>query len=122
MAVSVSSSMLKILKGFLLGKKSDDISPSEAEKIQKASYALNNADIKKQYTPAYMSILPGLDSEKKQVFEATVYYLTKIAIKKERYRDDILNHLYEKTLKKGINPDFREYIKLNIKKISSENN
>lgn len=122
MAVSVSSSMLKILKGFLLGKKSGDITPSEAEKIQKASYALNNAEIKKHYSPAYLTILPGLDSEKKQVFEASVYYLTKIAIKKEKYREDILNHLLEKTHKKGINPEFREYIKTNIQKIMLKNN
>ncbi len=122
MAVSVSSSMLKILKGFLLGKKSEDITPSEAEKIQKASYALNNAEIKKQFSPTYLSILSGLDSEKKQVFDATVYYLTKIATKKERYREDILNHLRKKSLEKGINPEFREYIKTNIQKIPTKSN
>ena len=36
MTASVSASMLKVLKSFLLGKKDGDITPSEAEKIQKA--------------------------------------------------------------------------------------
>ncbi len=122
MAVSVSASMLKILKSFLLGQKKEDISPAEAEKIQKASYALNNAEIKKHFTPPYMTMLAGLNSQEKQVFEATVYYLVKIAVKKNRYRDDIIKHMQEKMHEKGLNPEFKEYIKNNIQKISLKNN
>ena len=122
MAVSVSASMLKILKSFLLGQKREDITPSEAEKIQKVSYALNNAEIKKQYTPTYMTILSGLNSTEKQVFEASVYYLTKIAAKKNKYREDILKHMREKMHEKDLNPEFKEYLKHNIQRISIKNN
>ena len=122
MVASVSSSMLKILKSFLLGQKDKEITPSEAEKIQKAAYALNNADIKKRFTPPYLSMVSGLDSKEKQLFEATVYYLTKIAIKKSKYREDILNLLKEKSLSKGLSSDFKECIKQNIQKISLKNN
>ena len=117
MSVSVSSSMLKILKSFLLGQKDRDITPSEAEKIQKASYALNNAEIKKRFTPPYLSMLSGLDSLDKQLFEATVYYLTQIAIKKNKYQEDILKILQEKSTSKELNAEFKEYIKQNIQKI-----
>ena len=122
MVVSVSSSMLKILKGFLLGKKDGDISPSEAEKIQKASYALNNADVKKRFSPTYLSILPGLDSEEKQVFEATVYYLTRIAIKKPKQQEAILKCMEDKALTKGLNPEFKECLKQHMLEISQKNN
>ena len=122
MAVSVSSSMLKILKGFLLGKKDGDISPSEAEKIQKASYALNNADVKKRFSPTYLSMLSGLDSEEKQVFEATVYYLTRIAIKKPKQQEAILKCMEDKASTKGLIPEFRECLKQHILEISQKNN
>ncbi len=122
MVVSVSSSMLKILKGFLLGKKDGDISPSEAEKIQKASYALNNADVKKRFSPTYLSILSGLDSEEKQVFEAAVYYLTRIAIKKPKQQEAILKYMEDKALTKGLNPEFKEYLKQHMLEISQKNN
>ena len=122
MSVSVSSSMLKILKGFLLGKKDGDITPSEAEKIQKASYALNNAEVKKRFSPTYISMLSGLDSQEKQVFEATVYYLTKIAIKKPKQQENIVKHLQDKMDTKGINPEFKECLKQHIQEILQKNN
>ena len=46
MTSGISSSMFKKIKGFIVRRKSSDISPTEAEKIQKASYALARAEVK----------------------------------------------------------------------------
>lgn len=117
MATGISSSMLKKITGFLVRRKSDDVSPADAEKIQKASYALNHAEIKKKYSPVYLSILNGLESDEKQIFEATVYYLVKIAQNKSKYNNDIKNILIEKSKESGLNPEFKDIIKRNIQKI-----
>ncbi len=117
MSAKSSSSMLKKITGFLIRRKTDDISPSEAERIQKASYALTQAEIKKKFSPVYLDILKGLESEEKQIFEATVYYLSKIAQNKQKYKDDILNILKEKSKESRLNPEFRETIKSYIVEI-----
>lgn len=117
MTASVNSSMLKVLKGFLLGKKDGDISPSEAEKIQKASYALSLAETKKHFTPTYLTMLQGLDSNDKQVFEASVYYLTKIAIKKNKYQKDIIKAMQDKLSSKTLSSEFKEYLKQYMQKM-----
>ncbi len=122
MAAGVSSSMLKKITGFLIRRKSGDISPAEAEKIQKASYALSQAEIKKKFSPVYLSLLPGLDSEEKQIFEASVYYLAKIAVNKQKYREEILQILNEKMKKNGINPEFRDFLKYYVQNILNKNN
>lgn len=122
MATGVSSSMLKKITGFLIRRKSDDISPAEAAKIQKASYVLSQAEIKKKFSPVYLSMLSGLDSEEKQLFEATVYYLAKIAVKKQKYREDILKIFNEKIKNNDINPEFRELLKCNVHNILNKNN
>lgn len=122
MSTGVSSSMLKKITGFLIRRKSGDISPSEAEKIQKASYALTHTEVKKKFSPVYHSIINGLESEERQIFEATVYYLTKIAQNKPKYRDDIVKILQEKMKDNGINPEFREIIKFNIQITGLKNN
>ncbi|MBQ2882647.1 MAG: hypothetical protein IJE43_02575 [Alphaproteobacteria bacterium] len=122
MSAAINTSMLKKIKEFIVGRKSDDISPQEAEKIQKAAYALSKTEAKKKYSPVYLSFLPGLDSEEKQVFEATVYYLVKIASNKAKYRQEILDVLNEKISQTGYNPEFREYIKQQLQNISLKNN
>lgn len=111
MVASISSSMLKKITGFLIRRKSSDISPAEAEKIQKASYALTHTEVKKKYTPVYQSILNGLESEEKQIFEATVYYLVRIAKNKPKYHDEILEILEEKSKNNRLNPEFKSIIK-----------
>ena len=115
---SVSASMLKVLKSFLLGKKDGDITPGEAEKIQKASYTLSLAETKKHFTPTYQTILQGLDSKDKQVFEASVYYLTKIAIKKNKYQKDIIKAMQDRLSSKTLSPEFKEYLKQYMQKMS----
>ncbi|MCM1323719.1 MAG: hypothetical protein NC218_06120 [Acetobacter sp.] len=122
MSTGISATMFKKITGFLVRRKSGDISPSEAEKIQKASYALVNADIKKKFSPVYLSILNGLDSDEKQIFEATAYYLTKIAQNKSKYKENILNIMDAKAKEGGINPEFREILKNEIQKITLKNN
>lgn len=122
MAASVSSSMLKKITGFLIRRKSGDISPSEAEKIQKASYALSQAEIKKKFSPVYLSMVSGLDSEEKQVFEASAYYLAKIAVNKQKYREEILEIFNEKINKNNINPEFKEFLKYYVQNILNKNN
>lgn len=47
MSDGVSASMFKKLKDFLIGRKAGDITPAEAHKIQKASYALAHTEVKK---------------------------------------------------------------------------
>ena len=44
MSSGISTSMFKKITGFLVRRKSGDISPNEAEKIQKASYALTHTE------------------------------------------------------------------------------
>ena len=117
MTTNASSSMLKVFKDFLLGKKDSDISPIEAEKIQKASYTLSNTEVKKRFSPPYLSMLPDLESNDKQVFEATVYYLAKIAMKKNKYHDDILKALQERYNNKSLPPEFKEYLKQYMQKM-----
>lgn len=118
----VSSTMLQKLKGFLVGHKSGEISATEAEKIQKASYALMHAEIKKQFTPAYLNIVPELDNPEKQVFEAVVYYLTKIASQKAKYQRDIIEIMAKKAADNKLNPEFREHLKAQIQNILQKNN
>ena len=122
MTSGFSSSMFKKIKGFIVRRKSSDISPTEAEKIQKASYALARAEVKKYFSPVYLSILSGLDSEEKQIFEATAYYLTKIAINKAKYKEEILEILKNKVSQKDINPEYKEYLKQKIRDILTKNN
>ncbi len=122
MPAGINSSMLKKITGFLIRRKAGDISPAEAEKIQKASYTLSHAEIKKKFSPVYLSILPGLESEERQVFEASVYYLAKIAENKQKYREEILKILNEKALSNGINPEFREILKYQVQNILNKNN
>ncbi|MBR2273549.1 MAG: hypothetical protein IJ864_01780 [Alphaproteobacteria bacterium] len=121
MAEAISSSMLKKLKDFLIGRKHGEISPSEAEKIQKASYALTHAEIKKKFSPTYLSILSGLESEEIQLFEASVHYLVQIAANKSEYRQEIIEILKnEITANHKLNPQYREYIKQQLKNISKK--
>lgn len=118
----ISSSMFRKLKDFLVGRKPGDISPAEAERIQKASYALAHAEVKKRFSPTYQTILSGLNSEEKQVFEASAYYLAQIAITKQKYQQEILDIMSEKAQNNKLNPEFREYLKTQIKNISKKNN
>ena len=114
---AINSSMLTKIKEFLTGRRSGEITPAEAEKIQKAVYALSQAEIKKTFTPTYQSILWGLENEEKQIFEGTVYYLVRIALNKKQYRDDIVAILQDKSHDKNLNPKFREFIKQQLDEI-----
>lgn len=122
MSAGVSSSMLKKITSFLSRRKSGDVSPAEAEKIQKASYALSHAELKKTYSPVYLSMLQGLDSEEKQIFEATVYYLMKIAENKQKYRSDIIKILNDKIEENKIRSEFREILKYQLSNFLLKNN
>lgn len=122
MTDGVSASMFKKIKDFLIGKKAGDITPAEAHRIQKASYVLNNTEVKKRFSPTYESLIKGMESEEKQVFEGTVWYLARIAINKPKYQAEILEILEKKGKEKGINPEFREYIKTQVQNILSKNN
>jgi len=122
MSENVSSSMLQKFKEFLTGRKSGEITPAEAEKIQRASYALTHTEVKKKFSPTYLSVLPGLECEEKQLFEATVYYLAKIAVNKPKYHDEIVEILKKKAAANKINPASREYIMQQLQNILSKNN
>lgn len=122
MTAGISTSMLKKITGFLVRRKSGDISPAEAEKIQKASYALTHTEIKKKFSPVYLGISSGLDSEEKQIFEATAYYLTRIAANKPKYKEDILKIINDKLKDGSINPEFREILKTKVQELSLKNN
>lgn len=117
MSTSVSSSMFKKLKSFLLRSKDGEITPIEAEKIQKASYALNHTEVKKRFSPVYLSFVSGLNDSDKQVFDATLYYLKRIAINKQKYKEDIVKILEEKAIDSSISPEFRSNIKKSILEI-----
>ena len=122
MSDGVSASMFKKLKDFLIGRKAGDITPAEAHKIQYASYALAHTEVKKRFSPSYESMVSGLDSEEKQIFEGTAWYLAKIAENKPKYQRAIVEILEAKIVEKGINPEFREYLKLQVQNILSKNN
>ena len=93
MSDTENTSMLQKIKDFFAGRKSGDITPADAEKIQKAFYALSKVENKKTFSSTYLTLLPGLDSKEKQLFEASVYYLVKIAANKQKYRDEIIEIL-----------------------------
>lgn len=122
MSTGVSSSMLKKLTGFLIRRKDKKITPAEAEKIQKAAYTLSHTEVKKKYSPVYLSLVSGLDSEEKQVFEATAYYMARIARNKIKYRDDILRIFNKKISEKDISPEFRDFIKNLVCSFDGKNN
>jgi hypothetical protein len=122
MSETVSSSMLQKFKDFLTGRKSGEITPADAEKIQKADYALAHTEVKKKYSPTYLSILSGLESEEKQLFEATVYYLVQIAANKPKYHDEIIEILENKAAENTIKPAHWEYIQQQLQNISLKNN
>lgn len=111
MTEAINSSMLTKIKKFLTGRRASEISPSDAEKIQKAAYALSQTETKKTFSPTFLSILSGLESDDKQIFEGTVYYLTRIALHKKQYSDEIKQVLQDKSHDKSINPKFREFVK-----------
>lgn len=117
MCAAINSSMLKKIKEFIIRRKTDDITPQEAEKIQKASYALSKAEIKKKFSPVYQSFLSGLDSQEVQVFEATVYYLAKIAKNKAKYRVEILEILKNKLKESNIKSENKDFIRRQIEDI-----
>jgi CRISPR/Cas system-associated exonuclease Cas4 (RecB family) len=117
MSVVLNASMLKKIKEFIIRRKSDDITPSEAEKIQRAWVAINQAEVKKKYTPVYQTLAVGLESEEKQVVEASACYMAEIAVNKPQYTETILKIFQDKTLEVGINPEIREYLKRMIQNI-----
>ena len=112
-----NTSMLQKIKEFFTGRKSGDITPADAEKIQKAFYALSNVEVSKTFSPTYLTLLPGLDSKEKQLFETSVYYLIKIAENKQKYRNEIVEILKNKMQDNKLNPTFREYIQQQIQNI-----
>ena len=65
-------------------------------------------------------MVSGLDSEEKQIFEGTAWYLAKIAENKPKYQRAIVEILEAKIAEKGINPEFREYLKLQVQNILSK--
>ena len=117
MSKDETSSVLQKLKDFLMGRKHSEITPAEAQKIQKAAYTLKHTETKKKFSPTYLSIVEDLNSEEKQLFEASVCYLAKIASNKAKYREDIIKILQTKAEEKKINPEFKEFIKQQIKNI-----
>ncbi len=122
MAKGISVTMFKKIKEFLHKRKPDNMTPAEAQKIQKASYALSHTEIKKRFSPTYEGILLGLNSSEKQVFEASAWYLGRIAVNKPKYQAEIIEAMEQKSRQKGINPEFREYLKKQIQNILSKNN
>lgn len=114
--------MFKKLKDFIIGRKAGDITPAEANRIQTASYVLSKTEVKKKFSPTYLSILPELESEDKQIFEGAAYYLAQIATNKEKYKQEILDAFNKKIAQKSINPEFREYLKQQIQNILSKSN
>ncbi len=122
MSQGISSSMFKKLTDFLIRRKPGDMTPAEAHRIQKSSYVLNNTEIKKKFSPTYLSILPGLDSDEKQVFEGTAWYLAQIALNKPKYQHHILDAMQDKIAEKGMNPEFRNYLKQQVQNILAKNN
>ncbi len=122
MAKGISIAMFRKIKEFLHKHKLDNMTPAEAQKIQKASYALAHTEIKKRFSPTYEGILQGLNSHEKQVFEASAWYLGRIAINKPKYQAAIIEAMEQKSCQKGLEPEFREYLKKQIQNILSKNN
>ena len=117
MADTENTSMLRKIRDFFTGHRSGEISPADADKLQKAFYALSKVENKKTFSPSYLTLLSGLDSNEKQLFEASVYYLVKIAANKQKYHDEITEILQNKMQDNQLNPSFREYIQQQIQNI-----
>lgn len=64
-------------------------------------------------------MVSGLDSEEKQIFEGTAWYLAKIAENKPKYQQAIVEILEAKIAEKVL-IEFREYLKLQVQNILSK--
>lgn len=69
--------------------ETSDISPKEAAEIQKQSISEAAQKLEKSCTPPYVLVAKQLGSEKRQVFEAAVFYLCAIAANEAKYKKAI---------------------------------
>ena len=78
----------------LIGKQpSENITPKIATAIQKQDYFNSINQHNQTYTPAYVLIGYQLLNDKKEIFEASVYYLCTIANNIPQSKNDIINIL-----------------------------
>lgn len=87
----------KILEFFKLwwskDAPSDEITPKQANAIQKTSYIISKKEFEKSCTPPYVAIAAQLGSDKQQIFEAAVFYLCTIAFNEPKYQNAIVHIL-----------------------------
>ena len=88
----------------------DEITPRQANAIQKTSYIISKKEFEKSCTPPYVAVAAQLGTDKQQVFEAAVFYLCVIAANEPKYKKAILHVLdsYAEEHKKF--PSRAEYI------------
>lgn len=89
-----NNKILDYLKSWLGNEPEDgDISPKEAAEIQHQSFLEEAKISEKSCTPPYLQIAKQLESNKIQVFEAAVFYLTTIASLETKYKKPIMHIL-----------------------------
>lgn len=80
---------------------SESISPQQAHKIQKQDYIDLQKKFVKSCTPPFETIAQQLNDATNTVFEASVFYLCRIAVNEKKYQQEIISILknYKKTHK-----------------------
>lgn len=96
--------------------RNDEISPQQALEIQKQSYVNEETPPAKSMTPPYLTIAEQLGSEKKQVFEAAVFYLCTIAATEPKYKKPIAYILKSFLQKNHNNAERAGYLSMMIEK------
>ncbi len=101
----------------LIGKQTaENITPKIADAIQKQDFFHNQNTIDKTYTPSYLPISYQLLNDKKEIFNASVYYLCKIAQNSPKYKLDIINILNTYCKNNKNNKERVDFIKSEMEK------
>ncbi len=88
-----------------------EISPRQANAIQKKSYLISKKEFEQICTPPYVAVAAQLGSNKQKVFEAAVFYLCTIAVNEPKYEKAILHVLDSYASEHEKIPQRAEYIK-----------
>ena len=91
---NANQKIVEFFKLWWAGKEeTDEITPRQANAIQKTSYLISKKEFEKACTPPYVAVAAQLGTDKQQVFEAAVYYLCTIAVNEPKYEKAIIHEL-----------------------------
>ena len=111
-----TQSLFKKFMHLFVASKGGDISKSEAITLQQ-KYIADSCSRNINSYPPYLEIIKQLDSPKREVFNAALYYLEQIANNESDYSAEIVNLLTIKSKLKKMTPERKSLILQTIGKI-----